>query len=363
MTQTCDGISQVANPVVRGAPALSADGKLQPARNVLRMVHVAASRLGSLVLVIYVVVVSSVPSMSAVSLASGGASGSLLLAWKLLCIVRAVRKAWQSPAGALTEAAVATWVGETIVSEGCSLGLSATGWCALGPCEQWLIVGRVLGIAADVVCKLHFLVTLAVTSWTDARQRARLASTYLALLVVGAPFVLVIVVAAATLSAPLLPVLGVPLFVIGFPRPKRHWPSIQGSQAASLDAAYYKHLMPSAIRGLVAAIFGGEVGSDVRGGEIFLLRRDSLLVMVQVLERGCGWVQLLCKGLELQETSCHHVEAGTVEEIMDSGLGDCTLSSAAPALPWWNPWTMNTLEPLTKIPATVYSLADTQLTG
>jgi len=104
-------------------------------------------------------------------------------------------------------------------------------------------------------------------------------------------------------------------------------------------------------------------GSDVRGGEIFLLRRDALLVMVQVLERGCGWVQLLCKGLELQETSCHHVEAGTVEEIMDSGLGDCTLSSAAPALPWRNPWMMNTLEPLTKIPATVYSLADTQLTG
>lgn len=104
-------------------------------------------------------------------------------------------------------------------------------------------------------------------------------------------------------------------------------------------------------------------GSDVRGGEIFLLRRDALLVMVQVLERGCGWVQLLCKGLELQETSCHHVEAGTVEDIMDSGLGDCTLSSAAPALPWQNPWMMNTLEPLTKIPATVYSLADTQLTG
>lgn len=91
--------------------------------------------------------------------------------------------------------------------------------------------------------------------------------------------------------------------------------------------------------------------------------RDALLVMVQVLERGCGFTQVLCKGLELQETSCHHVEAATVEEIMDSGLGDCTLSSAPPALPWKNPWIMNTLEPLTKIPATVYSLADTQLTG
>lgn len=237
------------------------------------------------------------------------------------------------------------------------------GWCSMSPCEQWLFVGWGLSVIENFLSKMHFLVTLAVTSWTDARQRARLASSYLALLCVGLPFALVIVAASAMLAAPLLPVLGVPLFIVGFPRPKRHWPSTTGSQSASLDSAYYKHLMPSAVTGLLAAIDAGEVGSDVRGGEIFLLRRDALLLMVQVLERGCGWTQLLCKGLELQETSCHHVEAGTVEEIMDSALGDCTLSSAPPALPWINPYTLNTLEPLTKIPATVYSLADTQLTG
>ena len=49
-------------------------------------------------------------------------------------------------------------------------------------------------------------------------QRARLASTYLALLFVGLPFALLIVAASAMLAAPLLPVLGVPLFIVGFPR-------------------------------------------------------------------------------------------------------------------------------------------------
>jgi len=246
----------MANPVVRGAPALLPDGKPQPVRSALRVLHVAGCRVGSLVLVIYVLLLSTLPSVSVAT----SSIGSVLLYWRVLCVVRAMRKAWQAPAGALTEAAAAIWFAELVVGEGCSLGSGAGSWCALSPCEQWLIVGRVLGVGADALSKLHFMLTLAVTSWTDARQRARLASTYLALLVIGFPFALAIVLMAAALSAPLLPVLGVPLFIIGFPRPKRHWPSMPGSQAASLDAAYYKHLMPSAVQGLVAAILAGEVG-------------------------------------------------------------------------------------------------------
>jgi hypothetical protein len=170
------------------------------------------------------------------------------------------------------------------------------------PCEQWLAVGWALRVGSEFVSKMHFVLLLARTSWTDKRQRARLASVYLTLLCVGAPVALGIAAAAAMLSAPLLPLLGVPLFIVGYPRPKRHWPPADADSEvqASLDSAYYKHLMPSAVRSLQAAISGGEVGADVRGGEMFLLRRDALLVLIQVLERGCGWATLLCKGLELQ---------------------------------------------------------------
>ena len=51
------------------------------------------------------------------------------------------------------------------------------------------------------------------------------------------------------------------------------------------------------------------------GGEFLLVRRDAFLVLVQVLERGQCFVTVLLKGLELQETSCHHVEAGAVETV------------------------------------------------
>jgi len=352
----------LANPAARGDAVLSAQGTAPAWRRGLQAVYTGSARVGALLLVVYVIMVSRVASPSLASRSADVSDRGIVL-WRMLATVRALRKAWQAPAGALSEAAVAIWVGEVDFHRGCSAGFGMGPWCAMSTCEQWLVAGWGINVFLDVVSKMQFLMTLAITSWTDVRQRARLASTYLTLLCLGLPFALVIVVAAAMLSAPILPVLGVPLFIVGFPRPRRHWPSTAGSQSASLDAAYYKHLMPSAVKGLLTAINNGQLGSDVRGGEIFLLRRDALLVMVQVLERGCGWAQLLCKGLELQETSCHHLEAGTVEDIMDTALGDCTLSTAPPALPWKNPWTTNTLEPLSKIPATVYSLADTQLTG
>ena len=198
---------------------LSQGGKPGAWKRALGGMHIVTSRLGALLLVAYVVVTSELPSVKLASIATGGSSSVLLLVcWKLLAVVRALRKAWQAPAGALGDAALAIWMGELAVGEGCSAGLSASGWCAMSPPEQWLVVGWLSNVALDFLSKMHFLMTLAITSWTDVRQRARHAATYLALLSLGMPFALGIVMAAALLSAPLLPVLGVPLFIVGFPR-------------------------------------------------------------------------------------------------------------------------------------------------
>jgi hypothetical protein len=37
------------------------------------------------------------------------------------------------------------------------------------------------------------------------------------------PFVIIAVVASCVLSAPILPFLGIPIFIIGYPRPARVW--------------------------------------------------------------------------------------------------------------------------------------------
>jgi hypothetical protein len=214
----------VANPALRCFPPRSASGRASPAHQVLQQCFVAAARLGGLALVIHVLMLSKLlaGTPNGAALGGGSSAGSpALVCWKLLAVTRALRKAWQTPAGALTEAALAILVGNLAFSEGCSAGLGANGWCALSPCEQWLVAGWGLSVLHEMLAKMHFLVTLALTSWTDARQRARLASTYLALLVLGSPIALAILAAAAVLAAPLLPVLGVPLFIVGFPRSGR----------------------------------------------------------------------------------------------------------------------------------------------
>lgn len=84
---------------------------------------------------------------------------------------------------------------------------------------------------------------------------------------------------------------------------------------------------------------------------------------MQVLEAGRGYAVVSIKGMELQETSCHHVEAGAVEEVMDGAVGDCSSSGAGPPIRLVNPYYAHTLEGLCHLSAEAYSVGDTQLTG
>lgn len=84
---------------------------------------------------------------------------------------------------------------------------------------------------------------------------------------------------------------------------------------------------------------------------------------MQVLEAGRGYAVVSIKGMELQETSCHHVEAGAVEEVMDGAVGDCSSSGAGPPIRLVNPHYAHTLEGLCHLSAEAYSVGDTQLTG
>ncbi|KAJ1494076.1 hypothetical protein T484DRAFT_1766571 [Baffinella frigidus] len=233
-----------------------------------------------------------------------------------------------------------------------------------------MIAGWVISRLSDLRSKLHFALGLAYTAWYHRKQRAHKAKLTLQVLLVSSPIALAVIVGAACLNAPLLPLLGLPFFLIAFPRPRFHWPASGGKsgdvQSSSLDAAYYKHLAPALVREIQCAILAGDLGAAVGGGEFLLVRRDAFMVLVQVLERGQCFVTLLLKGLELQETSCHHVEAGAVETVMDKILGSAASEMSVgfkPELPWINRHFMHTLAPLTNIKAKTYSIGDVQLTG
>ena len=52
-------------------------------------------------------------------------------------------------------------------------------------------------------------------------------------------------------------------------------------------------------------------------GDHYLVRFQDRMVWVQVLECGYRFCSLVVKGLELQETSCHTVEAARVDDVFE----------------------------------------------
>merc|ERR1712054_747236 len=116
------------------------------------------------------------------------------------------------------------------------------------------------------------------------------------------------------LEAPIMPLIGSPFLLVGYPRPRWHWPySIPDNNNSLIDpkgtsdSMLYKHIMPYIMKSLRVNFKRGTVG-NVRSGDFFFIRYEDLMILVTVLEAGCGYIVITTKGLELKPTSCHHVE-------------------------------------------------------
>ncbi len=78
------------------------------------------------------------------------------------------------------------------------------------------------------------------------------------------PLVLAVVVIAAALGAPLLPLFTLPVFLFGFPRPQRSWPEPVGSSANICpDTVYYRQLAPQLAHALRNAYAMGTLGKQL----------------------------------------------------------------------------------------------------
>ena len=98
-------------------------------------------------------------------------------------------------------------------------------------------------------------------SWRDKKQRH---GSLVPITIVSAilfPVVLSVILVASAASAPLLPLFTLPLFIVGFPRSIRTWPSAVGSSANVCDdTVYYKHMAPQLAKALSKAFANGSLG-------------------------------------------------------------------------------------------------------
>ena len=156
------------------------------------------------------------------------------------------------------------------------------------------------------------VVSIIVASMESRASRRSYALFLLQLNLIFSPFLLLLVLLSSFLSAPLLPLFTLPVFFVSFPRPASFWPGVvnhqqEGSSSLSSDSQLYKR----ASRGVAEAVCSAcrAAAISLSPGSIFLLRHEDKLMWVQVLEAGNNYHIVSVKGLELQETSCHSLEA------------------------------------------------------
>nr|XP_046268054.1 pecanex-like protein 4 [Scatophagus argus] len=226
---------------------------------------------------------------------------------------RAFRVVWQSSEDALLQMVV------VVLMRFAAGNNMLPGWDNLGTGVQLLVVGLLIDRVTQFLAKLKFTLTVLVTSWTEKKQRRQSAGTLLALNASLCPLLLAVVTLSALLSAPLLPLFTLPIFLVGFPRPQRSWPGPVGTACPCPDSIFYQQMSGSLASALRTAFARGSLGSLAPGSH-FLGRFQDRMVWIMILERGYGYCTVNIKGLELQETSCHTVEARRVDEVFEAAF-------------------------------------------
>ncbi|XP_003512061.1 pecanex-like protein 4 [Cricetulus griseus] len=264
---------------------------------------------------------------------------------------RAFRTVWQSTENALLETVIVSAV-HVVSNTDCWWNRS------LDTGTRLLLIGIMRDRLLQFITKLQFAMTVLLASWTEKKQHRKTTTTLCVLNTVFAPCVLVIIVFSALLSAPLLPLFTLPVFLVGFPRPVQSWPGAVGTSACvCTDTVFYHQMVPRLTTALQTAMAAGSLGLLLPGSH-YLGRFEDRLIWIMVLERGYPYCCINVKGLELQETSCHTAEAQRVDEVFESAFQQEHLQMCS-----LNEHMGNILTPCTVLPVKLYSDARSVLSG
>lgn len=162
------------------------------------------------------------------------------------------------------------------------------------------------------------------TSWNLPKLRHPAVGKLLVTNLLFFPLVCSVLVLSALIESPLVVLFTLPLFVVGYPRPRHGHPEL-GAASKGIEGLFYRTLTPSLFQSLVST-WRNDVLTTSPGSMIFCRSHERLGCVVRVLGAGLGWVQVELRGLEMQEpTSCHHVEAGWIDkEFSHAFEGDKT---------------------------------------
>ena len=125
------------------------------------------------------------------------------------------------------------------------LNLPSGGWFFQIPGGfQLLVISLCRDRTKQLIDKLFTWCTILLKSWSDSKQRRPSTGVHIFLNILFFPVVLCVLTIATVISAPLLPLFTLPVFLFGYPRTLKFWPEPVGTSANSCpDTVFYKHLV------------------------------------------------------------------------------------------------------------------------
>ena len=183
-----------------------------------------------------------------------------------------------------------------------------------------LIVGISIDVAVDFLHKIVFVGKLLLTYFTLHKQRTyTIISCFIFVCnFIIFPVLLMIIFLTSVVAAPLLPLFSLPIFLIGFPRTRRFWPSLTDYGTVSVktaDSIYYQEVELELGAALSRSLSCGHITSQP--GTQILFRFDNRLGLITILQHNYNSCTINLRGLEFQETSCHSEEATVIDAMFE----------------------------------------------
>ena len=278
--------------------------------------------------------------------------GVLVLFVNVVSTQRSLRWIWQNPDSALTEAAIYhivkhfNLIGNTLPE---SLKVFEQ-----SDIFQLVLISFVWSRIEQFIEKIYVCPVLLFSSIEDRASRRNYAFLMFQVTCIMSPVIVMVTALASIISAPLLPMFTLPVFFLTFPRPSRFWPGPIGDNATtSIDSIYYEQAASNVLGKFNEAARTMRLGV-LQPESMFLLRFEDKIFWIQVMEKGNGFFSYSLKGMELQETSCHSLEAARIDDNFDSAFERKSLVNNFP---------LDTLTPLTTIQVKMYSDTKNNLAG
>ncbi|KAJ3173116.1 Pecanex-like protein 4 [Geranomyces variabilis] len=261
-------------------------------------------------------------------------------AWTTVVLVRAFRQSWTRPLRAAIVVSILAAVDTGLWYQ----------WRTLHIGSRLLIISVLWEILGRIWKKTGFWLMLLGTFLVNKTERRPRWCFYLLGSLITTPLVIVV---SAVLDAPMMPILGLPIFWVGFARPTRFWPALDGDYTPSGDSHLYATLLPALLPRLSREIAHGGVPSLDPSGDILLARLGPRLIIIRCIESYYEGPVCIVTGVELEPTSCHAREGTVVDNLM-SDVFDGTAGFINKSLP-------NTLQPTSLLSVDAYT--DTRVTA